>query len=78
MGLVKTTIDIPDETYRAIKILASHRGTTVRQLVLEGLALVSRKPSATRKKFKIPTIPSSRPGKLELDNETIYDIIDFP
>ena len=37
---MRTTVDIPDDLYRAIKILAAERGTTVRELVLEGLETV--------------------------------------
>jgi hypothetical protein len=32
--------------------------------------------SGTR--FEIPTIPSDRPGTLDLTNEQIYDLIGFP
>ena len=76
---MRTSLDIPDETYRAVKILASQRGTTVRQLVLEGLALVARSaPPGKRKRFEIPTIPTTRTDKIDLDKEAIYDIIGFP
>ena len=33
---MRTTIDIPDETYRTARILAVQRGDTLRTLVLEG------------------------------------------
>ena len=39
---MRTTVDIPDEVYRAVKVLAAERGTTVRELVLEGLQMVMR------------------------------------
>jgi hypothetical protein len=76
---VRTTIDIPDEMYRTIKILAAERGNSVRDLVLEGLEAVSgAKRQPARKKFELPLIPSTRTDKLVIDNETIYDLIDFP
>jgi hypothetical protein len=31
-----------------------------------------------KKRFELPVIRSSRPGSLVIDNETIYDLIDFP
>jgi hypothetical protein len=31
-----------------------------------------------KKRFEFPVIRSSRPGSLAIDNETIYDFIDFP
>jgi DNA polymerase II small subunit/DNA polymerase delta subunit B len=75
---MRTTIDIPDETYRTIKVMAAERGTTVRELVLEGLEAVRQKKLVPRKPFTIPLIPSTRKDKLVIDNETIYDLIDFP
>jgi hypothetical protein len=75
---MRTTIDIPDDAYRKVKVVASQRGTTVRQLVLEGLALVTRSAPAAKKKFELPVIPSTRTDKIDLDNEAIYDIIGFP
>ena len=74
---MRTTIDIPDETYRTIRILAAERGDTLRQIVLEGLEMVKQSSLAPRKRFEVPVICSSRPGSLVIDNETIYDLIDF-
>ena len=31
-----------------------------------------------KKRVRFPVIRSSRPGSLVIDNETIYDFIDFP
>jgi hypothetical protein len=76
---MRTTVDIPDETYRKIKILASQRGTTLRQLVLDGLSVVARSaPAGKKKRFEVPILPSTRTDKIDLDNEAIYDIIGFP
>lgn len=66
---MRTTIDIPDETYRAIRILAAERGDSIRQLVLEGLELVQR--GSVPRSFELPVIRSSRPGTLELTSEQI-------
>jgi hypothetical protein len=75
---MRTTVDIPDETYRAVRILAAQRGNTMRELVLEGLEMVTKASLAPRKTFEVPVVHSSRPGSLVIDNETIYDLIDFP
>lgn len=75
---MRTTIDIPDETYRTVKILAAERGDTFRKLVLDGLEMVKQSSQTPRKRFEVPVIRSSRPGSLVIDNETIYDLIDFP
>jgi hypothetical protein len=47
-------------------------------MVLEGLEMVKQSSLAPRKRFEVPVICSSRPGSLVIDNETIYDLIDFP
>ena len=75
---MRTTLDIPDEVYRDLKIMAAEQGATVRALVLEGVDLVRRTRQKQSARFQIPTIRSKRPGTLALDNETIYDHIDFP
>jgi hypothetical protein len=75
---MRTTIDIPDELYREIRIEAARRGTTVRQIVLNGIERELRPTAGSenpRKKFEIPVIPSSRPGTLRLTNEQIDDIL---
>lgn len=74
---VRTTIDIPDETYRALKIQAAHEGVAVRQIVLRGIER-ELEPNVARQhseKFQIPVIHSSRPGTLNLTNEQIDDIL---
>jgi hypothetical protein len=74
---MRTTVDIPDETYRELKILAAERGTTVRQIVLDGVDLVRRQKPAMRKKFVVPVIRSKRPGTLHLTNEQIDELTAF-
>jgi hypothetical protein len=74
---MRTTVDIPDEVYRSIKIMAAERGTTVRELVLEGVELVRQRPPATGKRFVVPVIRSKRPGTLHLTNEQIDELTAF-
>jgi hypothetical protein len=75
---MRTTIDIPDKTYRTVKVLAAERGETLREIVLEGLQKVIEANQEPRNRFEPPVIRSSRPGSLVIDNETIYDLIGFP
>jgi len=74
---MRTTVDIPDETYRSIKVLAAERGTTVRKLVLEGVELVRRQPQPAAKRFVLPIIRSKRPGTLHLTNEQVDELTAF-
>jgi hypothetical protein len=74
---MRTTVDIPDETYRELKMLAAERGTTVRQIVLDGVALVRQEKPKPARKFAVPVIRSKRPGTLQLTNEQIDELTSF-
>jgi hypothetical protein len=73
---MRTTIDIPDETYRELKIKAAREGTAVRQIVLRALER-DLEAGQTRpvRKLELPLIRSTRPGTLHLTNEDIDDIL---
>lgn len=75
---MRTTIDIPDETYRDLKIKAAREGTPVRQIVLRG---IQRELTGTGeqqvRKLELPLIRSSRPGTLHLTNEQIDELTAF-
>ncbi len=77
---MRTTIDIPDETYKNIKMMAVQGDSTVKQMVLDGLDLLmlhrASRPQARR--LQLPLIRSTRTDMLEIDNEQMYEIIDFP
>jgi hypothetical protein len=74
---MRTTVDIPNETYRELKIKAAREGTSVREIVLRGIGreLGSAETPPKRKKFQVPVIPSAQPGTLHLTNEDIDDIL---
>ena len=76
---MRTTVDIPDSLYRALKTKAASEGVSIRQLVLQGVdALLNEGVKRPRKRLKVPIINSGKPGSLKLDNEKIYDLIGFP
>ncbi len=77
---MRTTIDIPDEMYRSLKMIAVERTTTVRQIVLDGLSRVLLEPATRRpaERLKLPLIRSSRSDRLELDSEKIDEIVNVP
>lgn len=76
---MRTTVDIPDETYRELKIKAAQEGTPVRQIVLRGIERELREAEKRPvRKLQLPLIRSTRKDKLIIDNEKIYEIIDFP
>jgi hypothetical protein len=49
-------------------------------MVVDGLDLLLRQQTGAlpQKRFEPPLIHSTRSDKLIIDNETIYDLIDFP
>ena len=77
LWLMRTTLDIPDETYRQLKIKAANEGKPIRHIVLRGIEreLGPAEAPPQRKKFQVPVIPSAQPGTLHLTNEEIDDIL---
>ncbi len=76
---MRTTVDIPDATYRLLKARAAAEGGTVKQLLLRGAEVVLREPVEKKvRRLKLPILNSGEPGTLHLDNEKIYDLIGFP
>jgi hypothetical protein len=75
---MRTTVDIPDPIYRALKKKAAHEGRSVKELVLRGVELEMRASRQKQSRRKPPVIDSDQPGSLELDNAKIYEIIPFP
>ena len=71
---MRTTIDIPDETYREVKTIAAQESTTVRQLVLEGLSLVTmrHKPSKARRLTE-PPLPKTGDFVISPTEEQLID-----
>jgi hypothetical protein len=75
---MRTTVDIPDALYRALKKKAAHEGHSVKELLLRGVEQELRaKPKSSRKR-RPPIVDSDRPGTLKLDNAKIFEIIPFP
>jgi len=78
LWFMRTTIDIPDELYRDLKIMAVREGKPVRHIVLRGIEreLKGAEQRAVQK-LRLPLIHSSRPGTLELTNEEIDELTAF-
>ena len=76
---MRTTIDIPDPTYRRLKAKAAAEGRSVKALLLDAAdaALAPAAKTATVR-VRLPLVESNRPGTLALTNARIYDAISFP
>ena len=74
---MRTTVDIPDPTYRQLKSRAALRGCSVKELILRGVEaeLNGGGPEKTKGRITLPLIRSKRPGWLRLGNKTINEII---
>lgn len=76
---MRTAVDIPDATYRALKARAARQGRSVKALLLEAAEhAVGARASTSNRRVQLPLVPSKRPGRLRLDNERLYDAIALP
>jgi hypothetical protein len=75
---VRTTVDIPDSTYRELKAKAAKRGCSVKHLILESVQHELHPRPRRKGRIKLPILESKQPGTLRLTNEQIYEIIPFP
>jgi hypothetical protein len=78
---MRTTVDIPDPIYREIKICAATEGTTIKEIILEGVTERLRRGQPTsgrERRAKFPAIRSKNPGSLQLGEEGVYEYIPFP
>jgi hypothetical protein len=78
---MRTSIELPDPVYREMKIRAANEGTTIREIILEGVALRLRggnSGTAPGDRPRFPVIRSKHPGSLKLGEEGVYEYIPFP
>jgi hypothetical protein len=78
---MRTTVDIPDPIYRQLKVCAATEGTTIKEIILEGVAERLRKRKSETKpegRRRFPVIHSKNPGSLILGEEGVYEHIPFP
>jgi hypothetical protein len=76
---MRTTIDIPDDVYRRLKVRAAVKGETVREIALRGiLKEIEDPPAKPIRKLIKPILKSHAPGSIRIDSEQIYDLIGFP
>ena len=78
---MRTTVDLPETIYREMKVRAATEGITIREIILEGVALRLRSTGAvasTQVRPRFPVIDSRKPGSLKLGEEGVYEYIPFP
>jgi hypothetical protein len=75
---MRITVDIPDATYRLLKSRAAAEGTSVKEMMLRGVKVALAEHEPKRKKRMLPVIESRGTRVVDLTNEQIYDLIEFP
>lgn len=75
---IRTTVDIPAPIYRKLKEQAAHQGCSVRELLLSGAERVLLNPQRPRRRrVQFPLLDSKGP-KVNLTNQRLYELIEFP
>lgn len=75
---MKTTIEIPDELFRAAKAKAALEGRTLKALILEGVQIAVQKPEPKKRKLRkvlFPIIEGAENGPA-LTSEMVQKAID--
>jgi hypothetical protein len=77
-GFMKTTIDLPDDVFLKAKILAAERSMTFKEVVVQGLKLMTEAPPAADRKAALKRLlKAMQAGNTEpmvpLKREEIYD-----
>ncbi len=75
---MRTTVDIPDPTYRKLKSKAAEQGCAVKELILRGVERELGEGKRKKRRIRLPIVHSKEPGALHLTNEQVYEIIPFP
>jgi hypothetical protein len=75
-GWVKTTLQIPDDLFRAAKAKAAMEGRKLKDIVTEGLRLAV-KPSSTPqpKRIKLPLIAAKGKRKLQIPDDVASRVV---
>ena len=82
---IRTSIDLPRDLHRRLHEAAARKGTSARKLILAGIereltepVIATSKPERRIDLQANPLIPSAGRGVINLTNEEIYDLIEFP
>ncbi len=79
---VRISIDVPATLHRRLKEAAARKGCSARQLILQSIerAVDESTPKSGRRRLSLvpPIIPSLGGGPIDLTNQQIYELIEFP
>lgn len=74
---MRTTLDLPDETFRKLKILAAARGSSLKQVLRSAVEreLARASQRGVEQRVRFPVLKSKQPGTLRLTNADIEDLL---
>jgi hypothetical protein len=79
---VRTSIDLPRELHRRLHEAAARKGCSARQLILASIqhAVEDATPIRPRRRLSLdpPIVPAAKRKPFDLNNEQIYQLIEFP
>jgi hypothetical protein len=78
---IRTSIDLPRELHRRLHEAAARKGCSARKLILAGIERVVEETGQIRPKRRLSLDESLIPPagrRIDLTNEQIYDLIEFP
>lgn len=78
---IRTSIDLPHELHRKLHEAAARKGCSARKLILAGIERAVEEPEAFRPPRRLTLDKSLVPPagrRIDLTNEEIYELIEFP
>jgi hypothetical protein len=74
---MRTSIDLPDDLFRQLKILAASRRVTLKTLVQRAVEneVIRARTHTPRRRLRFPLLDSKEPGTLDLTNAEIEDLL---
>jgi hypothetical protein len=80
-GSVRTSIDLPRDVHRRLHEVAARKGCSARQLILAGIERIVEQVEQVRPRRRLSLDPPLIPPagrRIDITNEQIYELIEFP
>ena len=73
---MRTSIELPDELFREIKVVAAQRGVSLKEVIRTAVENELTKSTVSHaRRVKFPILDSQEPGTLSLTNAEIEDLL---
>jgi hypothetical protein len=80
-GFVRTSIDLPLDLHKRLHEVAARKGCSARRLILVGIETALDLPELVRPARRLsldPPLIAPAGRRINLTNEQLYDLIEFP